>query len=402
MNNRILLLPLDERPCNTRFPALMPKAGVELCVAPTELLGLKKKPADRILAATLSVAMTVCFTPLSVFAEPEQQPTTSAVQDSTNESTENVVSTTNVDLTTAETTDTSQTIESTNSTSSTDSAQTDPTIPPESSVTEYELHLKLSEEYKDFLKIWLNEQETTECSVKVGDEISLKLEIIETDDAHYRLSGINFGANSLFEEDVNGKSIFEGKFSVTQEMIDSAVESGIIDIQIETAQVYQVTFLFNPSNGTVVPTQEYTAIDTKDPSKTIGTVVLNQDDTIGFTATPNEHYRVSEIKIDEKSETYNENDKAVEVSSEQFETNKDHTIEVFFMLNKYSLKATDNIQNGSVTFSNNEPEYGDNVDVTITPNEGYYISSISLDGEKIPASKVKDGIYTIENITENH
>lgn len=46
MKKRILLLPLDERPCNTRFPALMPRAGAELTVVPNELLGLKKRPAD--------------------------------------------------------------------------------------------------------------------------------------------------------------------------------------------------------------------------------------------------------------------------------------------------------------------------------------------------------------------
>ncbi len=43
---KILLVPLDERPCNYRFPALMPKADHTLLLPPKSLLGLKKRPAD--------------------------------------------------------------------------------------------------------------------------------------------------------------------------------------------------------------------------------------------------------------------------------------------------------------------------------------------------------------------
>ena len=43
---RILMIPLDERPCNYRFPQIMPKADFELVMPPYEYMGLKKKPAD--------------------------------------------------------------------------------------------------------------------------------------------------------------------------------------------------------------------------------------------------------------------------------------------------------------------------------------------------------------------
>lgn len=43
----LLFLPLDERPCNYRFPCLMPDAGVRLNLPPMEMMGLKKRPADR-------------------------------------------------------------------------------------------------------------------------------------------------------------------------------------------------------------------------------------------------------------------------------------------------------------------------------------------------------------------
>ena len=46
-SKRILMIPLDERPCNYRFPLLMPKAGFTLAMPPKELMGLKKRPGIR-------------------------------------------------------------------------------------------------------------------------------------------------------------------------------------------------------------------------------------------------------------------------------------------------------------------------------------------------------------------
>lgn len=46
MRKKILLLPLDERPCNFKFPLLMPSADIRIIRPPRELLGNKKIPAD--------------------------------------------------------------------------------------------------------------------------------------------------------------------------------------------------------------------------------------------------------------------------------------------------------------------------------------------------------------------
>ena len=44
---RLALLPLDERPCNYRYPQLLgPVAGVEVLLPPAQLMGYKKRPAD--------------------------------------------------------------------------------------------------------------------------------------------------------------------------------------------------------------------------------------------------------------------------------------------------------------------------------------------------------------------
>lgn len=42
---QILMVPLDERPCNYGFPTIMPKAGFDILMPPKQIMGLKKRPA---------------------------------------------------------------------------------------------------------------------------------------------------------------------------------------------------------------------------------------------------------------------------------------------------------------------------------------------------------------------
>ena len=43
---KILMLPLDERPCNYLYPQLMPEAGYQLLLPPREIMGDKKRAGD--------------------------------------------------------------------------------------------------------------------------------------------------------------------------------------------------------------------------------------------------------------------------------------------------------------------------------------------------------------------
>lgn len=44
--SKIVLLPLDERPCNYTYPQLLPTDGIDICFPPKEILGNKKTPGD--------------------------------------------------------------------------------------------------------------------------------------------------------------------------------------------------------------------------------------------------------------------------------------------------------------------------------------------------------------------
>jgi len=43
---KIIMLPLDERPCNFDYPFMMPKTDCELCLPPKDIMGKKKKSGD--------------------------------------------------------------------------------------------------------------------------------------------------------------------------------------------------------------------------------------------------------------------------------------------------------------------------------------------------------------------
>ena len=64
---RILLLPLDERPCNFLYPALMVEkcTDVQLLLPPKELMGSKKRQAedgirDRDVTGVQTCALPIC------------------------------------------------------------------------------------------------------------------------------------------------------------------------------------------------------------------------------------------------------------------------------------------------------------------------------------------------------
>ena len=61
--------------------------------------------------------------------------------------------------------------------------------------------------------------------------------------------------------------------------------------------------------------------------------------------------------------------------------------------------------NGTITFSdNNQVKEGDNISVTITPNEGYEIATVKVDEKDVTINPGANGVatYTFENVTENH
>ena len=122
-----------------------------------------------------------------------------------------------------------------------------------------------------------------------------------------------------------------------------------------------------------------------------GSVTVNPGASQTFIITPNAGYHVSDVRVDGVSvgavTTYTFNN-----------LNANHTIEVSYAINQYTLIATAGpngtiIPSGAVIL-----DHGGSLTFTMTPNSGYRISDVKVDGGSIGAVAT----YTFTNVTASH
>lgn len=129
------------------------------------------------------------------------------------------------------------------------------------------------------------------------------------------------------------------------------------------------------SNGTISPS---------------GAVAVNYGGSQTFTIAPNTGYHVSDVTVDGVSQGA--------ITSYTFtNVTADHTITSNFAINTYTITATAG-SGGTINPATATVNYGGNQTFTITPNAGYIIADVSVDG-------VFQGVitsYTFTNVTANH
>jgi len=109
-----------------------------------------------------------------------------------------------------------------------------------------------------------------------------------------------------------------------------------------------------------------------------------------FTITPNTGYNVSDVKVDGTS--------VGAVTSYTFNNvSAAHTISATFAKKTYKITTTAGT-GGSISPSNPNVEHGTNKAFTITPNAGYQISDVKVDGTSVGAVSS----YTFSNVTATH
>lgn len=133
----------------------------------------------------------------------------------------------------------------------------------------------------------------------------------------------------------------------------------------EPTEKYYTVVIENTENGTVVA------------DKTSGIV----GETVNLTITPNSGYQISEIYI---------NGVSISLSTSSFLPSEGENI-VKVVFSKIIIKDTFTINvitdgNGSVDVSKTSGEVGESVNFTITPNEGYFIEELLINGVSQPLS----------------
>jgi len=128
-----------------------------------------------------------------------------------------------------------------------------------------------------------------------------------------------------------------------------------------------------------------------------GNVSVNQGDNQEFYFYPNAGYEIEQVLVDGTN-----NSQAVSSGSYSFNNvTVAHTIYVSFQQIQYTITASAG-NNGSISPNGNViANYGSNQTFNFTPNAGYEINQVLIDGTN-NAAAVSAGSYTFTNVTTNH
>lgn len=153
---------------------------------------------------------------------------------------------------------------------------------------------------------------------------------------------------------------------------------------------YEITIKYN-KNGTVKN-------DRDELVSSGGKVNLQQGGKAGFTAIANENYHISKVEIDnDVNDNFNN---STTKYSKTFDDNKAHSVTITFAINTFNVTVNSG-KNGTATASPATVDYNGSTDITITPDKGYDIETVKVNGLDVDnLTETENGYkYTISNIT---
>ncbi|MDR2085192.1 MAG: T9SS type A sorting domain-containing protein [Bacteroidales bacterium] len=174
----------------------------------------------------------------------------------------------------------------------------------------------------------------------------------------------------------NAQAVANGTY-----IFENITSNHTIDAQFE-AITFVVNASVNGGHGAISPS---------------GEIELNYGSSQTFTFTPEDGYKVSSVMIDGVNN-------AAAVANGSYTFNSiiaHHTIIVSFEIKTYNISGSAGVggmisPSGAIVV-----EHGANQTFTITPNTGYVIASVLIDGINSP-SAVETGSYTFEQVTGYH
>ena len=181
-------------------------------------------------------------------------------------------------------------------------------------------------------------------------------------------TGYRLKEGSLKVTDANGDNVNVSKNQFIMPASDVTISAEFEKIPEST---YKVTFSAQ-ENGTV----------TAKPNENI-----KAGDTVNLTVTPNEGYVIEKLYYKDGLTT---NEHTIENNSFVMPASSVVVYATFKQKTpptptKHNVKVASDIQNGSVTASPTSAAEGETVKVTVTPNEGFEIASVNMNGQALTA-----------------
>lgn len=126
-----------------------------------------------------------------------------------------------------------------------------------------------------------------------------------------------------------------------------------------------------------------------------------EGDDITVTITPDEGYEIAGILVDNEPVEFTVDDYGVATYTFENVTSN-MMIEATFAKMVFSVTANVNGEGGKIEVTESV-EYGDSVIITVTPDDGYEVSSVEINGESVVFTADNNGVvtYTVENVTDN-
>ena len=166
---------------------------------------------------------------------------------------------------------------------------------------------------------------------------------------------------------------------------DTVATFNVYNVSKDT--VCHVVFEANTYNVTF----NVTGVGTVDPAS----ATVTYDSTLAYTATAGEGYHIVSI-TDNGTEVYSNTDRDVTTYDGSIANiRENHTIDVVFAINQYTITATAGAEGQIVMPGENIVNYGENVNFTIRATEDcYYIDRIIVDGEDAVVFENNETLYT--------
>ena len=212
-------------------------------------------------------------------------------------------------------------------------------------------------------KVLLDGEAVTEKTYKEGTEVELS---VAADD-DYQIESIAIDGT---QEDIADTASFTKKLTVDKDTT----------IAVKFIRVYTVTVTYDSQLGTV-------ETDPAAQGGEVEAVLVKQGSTLTIKATPKENYRVSEVEIDGKAESFDDNRyvKDTPFTRDIKNITAPHTIKITFAYTRQTITVISG-EHGTVEYHPEKVSYNDSVDLTITPDDGYIIDTITVDEADVKAN----------------
>jgi hypothetical protein len=197
----------------------------------------------------------------------------------------------------------------------------------------------------------------------------------------------------------HGTSVPFSIVPVSGYVIDKVYVDGEVHVQATQSGIY--TFSNVIASHTIYATFKpitHVITATTDGNGSIlpgGSVTVNHGASQAFQIFPNTGYDLSAVVVDGIPEP------TPATTYTFYNVTASHTISATFVRQTFTITASSDV-NGSIAPSGNvSVNYGDNQTFTFTPDFGYKVSQVLVDGESNPGAALA-GAYTFPYITDNH